>query len=230
MKFILLFLYSTYCFSSETYTFLSSDYNVIEPYVSKNGGIIPDILNEIFKDKHSLKHKKYPTARVKEYFKRKDDLNFVSFGAKIWYSNRDYSHIAFTDKAIFQYYDVLVRLKGVKTDLNTGRIGKMRSWYHKTLLDNGVPKESIIGISNVDQGIKMLKAKRIDGLIHNSVMMDYMLRNSEEFDIIKFPKAKNQKVYLIYNKKNKALGRILNTGLDRLIKENKLEQILSNYR
>lgn len=220
---------------------ISKPFQITENNVSK-GGIVSDIVDEIFKDsKYTIKRHILPLKRLYKVIESGEMTNWIAYDAKAWNSLSQWG--TFIDEPLFPVnHAYLTCQKNGPTkitstkDIETHNLAIIRNFDYPEL--NKLEKAGKLSLSPVDdyqQGISLAGLNRVDGFIEMELRLRFSIQqeklNKPCFQFIDMSKViPEYSIYLSIDKNNvSGLSEFALQRINKLKKTHSIDDILHRY-
>ncbi len=210
---------------------------LIEQEGQPAGGIIKDLADSIANKLNiDAKLLLLPVTRIESQMQAGlADVDCLT--SPIWKANPDAYH--WSPKLFSSFDRFLLNPQLNKTlhdfaDLKGLTLGVYKGYvYHPSIMSmikNG--EVSTVKLTGIDNGIQLLKLKRIDALVDFEIILRYQIDKhqlSDKFVLSDFP-ADQYDLYCAYSKKMQLDPAVIDQAISQIIKSGEMEQILKTYR
>ena len=220
---------------------IAKPFQITDEHISK-GGIISDIIDEIFKDsEHTVKHQVLPLKRLYQLLDSKAVTNWIAYDARVWNSLSKWGN--FVDEPLFSVNHTYLTCQKNMTP-KIGSADNIKS-HNIAIIENfRYPELTLLEESNViqlhpvknyRQGIDLASLNRVDGFVE----MEMRLRYSIQQEIVSMPCFRfvdmsqiipEYSIYLSYDKQDKnGVKEFVNMRIKALKKAGIIDSIINFY-
>ncbi|MFD2231258.1 substrate-binding periplasmic protein [Alkalimarinus sediminis] len=220
---------------------LSVPFQVTEQGESK-GGIITDIVDEVFKDSsYTVKHHVLPLNRLYKMIESRELQNWIAYDAKAWNSLSQWGE--FVPEPLFSVNHTYLTCKEnpplhfeSADDINNQKIATIRGFINPELSElEKNDKLSLVPVDEYLQGINLAALSRVDGFVEMELRIRFnMQRESINEPCLKFvDMSQIIPAYSIYfstdKHNNTGLNQFVNNRIKTLKGTGKIDQMMGQY-
>lgn len=219
---------------------ISEPFQITENNESK-GGIVSDIIDEIFKgSQYSITRHVLPLKRLYKLVESGEVTNWIAYDAKVWNALSQWGN--FVDEPLFPVnhtyltcqQDAPVQISSSK-DIETHNVAIIKNFDYPELTQlQQAGKLSLTSVDGYQQGINLAGLNRIDGFIEMELRLRFNIQqeqlNKPCFQFIDMSQViPEYSIYLTIDKNNNVLNSFAKQRIKKLKEAGAIDSILDSY-
>jgi polar amino acid transport system substrate-binding protein len=219
---------------------ISKPFQITENNESK-GGIVSDIIDEIFKDsEHTITSHVLPLKRLYKLVKSGEIKNWIAYDAKVWNALSQWGN--FVEEPLFSVnhtyltcqQNAPIKITSSK-DIETRNLAIIKNFDYPELTQlQQTGKLNLTSVEGYQQGIKLAGLNRIDGFVEMELRLRFNIQqeqlNKPCFRFINMSQViPEYSIYLTIDKNNNTLNNFAEQRIKELKEAGTINSILDRY-